>query len=174
VTIKGKRNLYLYLAIACFIGIIAIFVVDGYLGIYDTFYITAGEHEQEIEPDYWLRSKYQGYSYPYHIGAEWGETVHFRYEIDNRCFSSYSTLIMASVWKENEKIFDLFSEDRSIKPFSKVLVEWTLDSEELQARRFSVGEYTVKIERKGIERKIIVGYRSPSLEPLYPIIPSPR
>lgn len=168
---KGKRNFYLYLAIACFVGIIAIFVVDGYLGIYDTFYITAGEHEQEIEPDYWLRSKYQGYSYPYHIEVEWGEAVRFRYEIDNRCFSSYSTLIRASVWKENEKIFDLFSEDRSIKPFSKVLVEWTLDSEELKSRGFSVGEYTVKVERKGIERKIIVGYHSPSSGPLYPIIP---
>jgi len=30
-TIKSKGNLYLYLAIACFIGIIAIFVIDGYL-----------------------------------------------------------------------------------------------------------------------------------------------
>lgn len=169
-TIRGKRNLYLYLAVACFVGIIAIFVIDGYLGIYDTFYITAGEHEQEIAPDYWLRSK-KGYSYPYHVGTEWGETVRFRYEIDNRLFSSYSTFIRASVWKENKKIFDLFSEDRSIKPFAKVMVEWTLDSKELQSYGFGIGEYTVKVERKGIERKIIVGYHSPPSESLYPVIP---
>jgi len=68
---------------------------------------------------------------------------------------------VASVWKENEKIFDLFSEDRSIKPFDKVLVDWTLDSEELQSRGFSAGGYTVKIERKEIERKIFVNYRHP-------------
>jgi len=173
-TIRGKKNLYLYLAIACFVGIIAIFVIDGYLGIYDTFYITAGEREHKIDPDYWLHSKHEGYSYPYYTEAKWGEAVRFRYEIDNRYFSAYSILVRASVWKENKKIFDLFFEDRSIKPFGKVLVEWTLDSEELQSRGFSVGEYTVKIERKGIERKIIVGYRSPSLEPLYPIISSPR
>jgi len=172
-TIRGKKNLYLYLAIACFVGIIAIFVIDGYLGIYDTFYITVGEYEQKIELDYWLYTK-RGYSYPYHVEARSGQAVHFWYEIDNRHFSSYSTSIVASVWKENEKIFDLFSEDRSIKPFDKVLVEWTLDSEELQSRGFDVGEYTVKVERNGIERKIIVGYRSPSLEPLYPIISSPR
>jgi len=156
VPMKGKRNLYLILAIIFFVGIIAIFVVDGYLGIYDTFYITTGEHEQKVDPGYWLSHK-NGYNYY----AEWDQPVHFRYQIDNRCFSSYSTSIVASVWKENEKIFDLFSEDRSIKPFDKVLVDWTLDSEELQSRGFSAGGYTVKIERKEIERKIFVNYRHP-------------
>ena len=167
---KGKRNLYLYLAIACFVGIIAIFVIDGYLGIYDTFYITANEHEQEISPDYWLHSK-RGYSYPYHVGAEWGKTVRFRYEIDNRRFSSYSTPIKVSIWKENEKILDLFSEDKLIKPFDKVMVEWTLDSEQLQSQGFSAGEYTVKIEREGVERMIIVGYHVVRSESVYPIYP---
>jgi len=170
-TIKGKRNLYLYLAIACFVGIIAIFVVDGYLGIYDTFYITAGEHEQKIDSDYWMHTK-RGYSYPYHVEARWGQAVHFRYKIGNHHFSSYSTSIMASVWKENEKILDLFSEDRLIKPFDKVMVEWTLDSEQLQSQGFSAGgyteEYTVKIEREGVERKIIVGYHVTPPEPVYP------
>ena len=170
---KGKRNFYLYLAIVCFVGIIAIFVIDGYLGIYDTFYITAGEHEQEIAPDYWLRSKHNGYSYPYQVGAEWGETVHFRYEIDNRRFSSYSTFIYASLWKENKKLFDLFSEDRTIKAFYKTTVEWALDSEELQSRGFSVGEYTMKVEREGIERKIIVGYHVVDSELVYPVYPPP-
>ena len=169
---KGKRNLYLYLAIACFVGIIAIFVIDGYLGIYDTFYITANEHEQEISPDYWLHSK-RGYSYPYHVGAEWGKTVRFRYEIDNRRFSSHFTSIRVSVWKENKKILDLFSEDRLIKPFDKVMVDWTLDSEQLQSRGFSAGEYTVKIEREGVERKIIVDYHVTHAGSVYPIYPPP-
>jgi hypothetical protein len=171
---KGKRNLYLYLAIACFVGIIAIFVIDGYLGVYDTFYITANEHEQEISPDYWLHFKHRGYSYPYSVGAEWGRTVRFRYEIDNRRFSSYPTPIKATVWKENEKILDLFSEDRLIKPFDKAMVEWALDSEQLQSQGFSVGEYTVKIEREGMERKIIVGYHVTHSEPVYPIYPPPQ
>ena len=169
---KGKRNLYLYLAIACFIGIIAIFVIDGYLGIYDTFYIAANEHEQEIGPDYWLHSK-KGYSYPYHVGAEWDKTVRFRYEIDNRRFSSCATPIRASVWKENKKILDLFSEDKSIKPFKKAMVDWTLDSEQLQSQGFSAGEYTVKIEREGVERKVIVNYRTTRSETVAPIYPSP-
>lgn len=154
---KGKRNLYLILAITFFIGIIATFLVDGYIGIYDTFYITTGEHEQKVDPGYWLSHK-NGYNY----FPKWDQMVHFRYQIDNRRFSSYSTSIVASVWKENEKIFDLFSEDRSIKPFDKVLVNWTLDAEELQSMGFSAGAYTVKIERKEIERKIFVNYLQPA------------
>jgi len=168
---KGKRNLYLYLAIACFIGIIAIFV-DGYLGIYDTIHITTGEQEMTVKPEYWL-GRYPGEPEAYYAGADWGKKVFFRYEVDNRRFSSYSTSIQASLWKENEKVLDLFSEDKLIKSFDKAIVEWTLDSEELQSRGFDVGVYTVKIERKGVERWIIVAYRSLSSQQLYPVYPFP-
>jgi hypothetical protein len=157
-TIKSKRNLYL--AIACFIGIIAIFVIDGYLGIYDTIYITTGEQEMTVEPEYWLAQHPGAPEAYYYIGAEWGEKVFFRYELDNRRFSSYATSIQASVWKENEKVLDLFSQDKLIKPLDKAMAEWTLDSEKLWSGE-SYGEYTeytVKIERNGVERRIIVTY----------------
>ena len=42
-----RRHLFLYLALGCFAGLIAIFIVDGYVGIYDTVYVTAGEYEQK-------------------------------------------------------------------------------------------------------------------------------
>ena len=48
-----RRNLFLYLTLVCFFGLIAIFIIDGYMGIYDTVYITAGEREQKIESDVW-------------------------------------------------------------------------------------------------------------------------
>jgi len=47
-----RRYLFLYLTLACFFGLVAIFIVDGYIGIYDTLYITAGEREQTIEADF--------------------------------------------------------------------------------------------------------------------------
>ena len=50
-----RRNLFLYLTLVCFLGLIAIFIVDGYMGVYDTVYITAGEREQKIESDVWRR-----------------------------------------------------------------------------------------------------------------------
>lgn len=148
-----RRHLFLYLALVCFVGLIAIFIVDGYLGIYDTVYVTAGEYEQEIEPDQWLR-----YDRIWSTGVSWGEKAFFHYEVDNRRFSTYSTTIKASVWKENEKITELLAEDKVVKPFDKATVAWTLDSKELESRGFSQGQYTVKIERDGVERKIIVDY----------------
>lgn len=153
------RNLYLYLAIACFIGLIAIFIVDGYMGIYDTIYVTVGEQEQIIEPDYWLppRDIPAGFEIDYYIYADWGQKVFFRYEIDNRRFASYSTLIQASLWQENEKLFDLFSEEKSIGSFDKASMEWTLSSEDLEEPVPGISEaYTVKITHGEVARNIVV------------------
>jgi len=146
-----RRNLFLYLAIACFVGLIAIFIFDGYTGIYDTVYIITGEREQQIDPDYWQNQR-SGYSYPYYIGATAGEPVHFRYDIDNRRFSTYSTTVEASVWKSNERMADLFSQSVSVSAFDKVTMEWTLPAEMLETPVPGVAlEYTVKIKRGEIE-----------------------
>lgn len=167
-----RRNLFLYLALACFCGIIAIFIVDGYLGIYDTTYITAREYEYKIGPEYWL-SPPPRYEIAYSVRAEWSAPVHFRYEIDNRRLSTYSSPIQASVWKENEKVIDLFSEEKSIEPFGKVMVEWTLDSKQLESGGLSAGEYTVKIKHGEVERRIVVNFRYPA-EPVPPkAVPPP-
>jgi hypothetical protein len=162
-----RRNLFLYLALACFLSLIAIFIVDGYLGIYDTVYVTAGEQEQVIEPDYWL----QRYPLPpgaakmaYYMPAEWGQKVFFRYEIDNRRFSTYSTLVQASVWQENKKVLDLFSEEKSIGPFDKVTAEWTLLTQDLEQAGFGINgqtQYTIKINHGEVERGIVVDLRYP-------------
>jgi len=158
--IRG-RNLYLYLALACFVGIIAIFIADGYLGVYDTLYITVQEREREIEPDYWQQPRV------YSIGAEWGELVSFKYEIDSHRFSTYSTNVEASVWRSGEKIIELLNEDISIAAFDKVTVDWVLRAEELEEMGYGVGEYTIKIRRGEVERKIVLNYRYP-MEPVYP------
>ena len=170
-----RRNLFLYLAIACFVGIIAIFVVDGYLGVYDTVYVTTGEYEQEIGPDYWQGSQPRKYAYPYSIGAGWGEPVHFRYEIDNHFSSTYSATVEASVWKSNEKVIDLFSQDVSVAAFDKVTIDWTLPAQELERVGLGVGEYTVKIKRGEVELGwgIILSFRYLE-EPVYPkAVPPP-
>ena len=79
------RNLFLYLTLACFFGLIAIFIVDGYMGVYDTIYVTASERPQTIEADVWLRQD----SF-WSIGVNRDETASFRYEVDNRQFSNYT------------------------------------------------------------------------------------
>ena len=149
-----QKTLYLYLALACFLGIIAIFVVDGYLGVYDTVYITTGEREQEIEPDSWLEE--DRIRSP---GVGWGEEVFFRYEVDNRLFSTCSADIEVSVWHSQEKVRDLVSQQIQIAAFDTGRLEWEVDTGELLPGDIppeQTYEYTVIIKRGEVERKIIL------------------
>lgn len=165
-----RKGLFLYLALACFLALIAIFITDGYMGVYDTTYITVGEQQQVIEPDYWLQPyPPQPPGITYYISAEWGQKLFFRYEIDNRRFSPYSTLIQASVWQENEKLLDLFSGEKSIEPFDKVSVEWTLSAGDLgQPVAGTSSQYTVKISYGEVERDIVVSFYSTQGLPVPP------
>lgn len=156
------KNLYLYLALACFLGIVAIFVGDGYMGVHDTIYITAGEQEQVIEDDTWLQD--------YDIAAAsagWGEKVFFRYEVDNRLFSDYSAHIEVSLWHSQQKVLDILSQQLEIAAFAKGQVEFTVDTAELPAPE-QFAEYTVIIKRGQLERRIILflDERSPSKFPI--------
>jgi hypothetical protein len=164
---RGK--LFLYLALACFLALIVIFIADGYMGVYDATYVTTGEREEVIETDYWLRyPPSETYRVTYYVSAEWGQRVFFYYEIDNRQFSSYSTMVEASLWQENEKLLDLFSEQKTIEPFDKAVAEWTLSPDELEQPAVGVSsQYTVKISYGEVERNIVVGYYYPE-EPVYP------
>ena len=165
-----RKNLYLYLTLACFFGLIAIFIVDGYMGIYDTIYITAGEQEQKIEADAWLRQdKFRS------AGVNRGEKIFFRYEVDNRRFSSYTADMEVSVWHGQEKVGDLLSQPWSIAAFDKGQVEWVVDTPELLPESIPLEqryEFTVIIKRGEIERKIIV-YINPAPYELKPPIPVP-
>jgi len=157
-----RRNLYLYLTLACFIALLAIFVADGYLGIYDTLYITAGEREEKIEADFWLR---QGRGSPpdvdiaYYASTNWDEKVFLGYEVDNRWFSSYSADIEVSVWRSREKVRDLASQEMLVAAFDKGEVEWVLDTALIKPDDLSLEqtyEYTVIIKRGEIERRIVL------------------
>lgn len=171
---KNKSNLYLYLALACFVTILVIFVVDGYLGVYDIVYITVQEHEQVIEPDYWQQSWVKDGNQGYSLGASWGQSIPFRYEIDNRSFSTYSANVEVSVWRSGQQIKVLLDKKEvSIMPFEKTEIDWALHPEELERSGYGAGEYTVRIIRGDTERKIIISYYPQAS--VYPekVLPSP-
>ena len=164
------KNLFLYLTLACFFGLIAIFIVDGYMGIYDTIYITAGEWEDKIEPDFWLRE-----DNPRSTGVNRDEKVFFRYEVENHQFSSYAADVEVSVWQSQEKLHDLISQQILIAAFDKGQLEWVLDTTELVPSGVPAEQayqYTVVIKRGEIERKIIM-YVNPLAYPVKPV-PVPR
>lgn len=161
-----RGNLYLYLTLVCFVGIIAVFIVDGYLGVYDTVYVTAGEREQKIEPDYWLRG-----NYPWETSVDEGGKVSFRYELVNRQFSQYSANIEVTVWFEQTKLKDLISRQVVVDAFGKEELEWLVDTSELRPSGLSPGRsypFSVVIKRGEIERRIIV-YVSAMVVPPPPV-----
>jgi hypothetical protein len=157
-----RRGLFLYLTLACFLGLIAIFIVDGYMGIYDTIYVTAGEREEKIEADFWLRQSLRrpvGVKNAYYVSANWEEKIFFRYEVDNRRFSSYTAEIEVSVWHSQEKVYDLVSQHIQIGAFDKEQLEWVLDTAEFLPSDVPPEqsyEFTVIIKRGQVERNIIV------------------
>ncbi len=160
-----RRNLFLYLTLACFFGLIAIFIVDGYLGIYDTIYVTAGEQEEKVEPDFWLR---QDRSYSVWVNQD--EKVFFDYEVDNRRFSSYSAEIEVSVWHSQEKVLNLISQPISIAAFDKEQLEWVVDTTELLPSDIPPEqsyEFTVIINHGETERRVILSV-NPSPFPKLP------
>lgn len=151
---KKPKNLYLYLTIAFFLAIIAIFVFDGYMGLYDTITITTQEQEETIEPDRWLREHYSSYTW-----ADEGQDVHFYYELDNRTFSSYSADVEVAVWFGESKHSVLLSQPVNIEAFGKAELEWTVDTATLRPADIPENqdfEFSVIIERDGLERKMVV------------------
>ncbi len=161
------KFLYLYLTLACFFGLIAIFIVDGYMGIYDSLEITAGEQPQTIETDEWLRQEKFGVR---GVWVNWDEKIFFDYEVDNRRFSSYSAEIEVSVWHSQEKVADLVSQHMQIGAFDKGQLEWVLDTVELKPDDISPEqsyEFTVIINRGETERRVIL-FVNPSPFPKLP------
>lgn len=169
-----RRDLYLYLTLLCFFAIIAIFVVDGYMGVYDTVTVTAGERPQKIDPDFWLRPE----ALTYETWVAWGEKVFFSYEIANHRLTGYSTEVNASVWRSQEKVRDLITQTVSANGLQSVRVEWLVDTAELVpggiAQGQSAVQYSIRINRDNIERRIILNINPGSFPvPPKPVLPRP-
>ena len=166
------KNLYLYLTLACFLGLILVFIFDGYMGVYDTLTVKSGEYqEQKIDADEWTQ-RYRDFS----TAVEWDGKAFFRYEVYNRWFSTYMTDVEVSVWREQEKVSDLIAQEMSIDSFGKGQVEWVLDTAELVPADIPPEQgyqFTVVIRRGEIERKVIT-HINPTPYPPKPIIAPPR
>lgn len=172
-----RRNLFLYLALACFLGLLVVFVVDGYLGVYDTLSVTSGEQSFLIEPDFWLgRGRPWGVGEEaYYLSANREDKMSFRYEVDNRRFSSYEAVFEVSVWRRQVKIDDLLSQAVSVAAFDKGEWQWVLDNADFIPADIlpeQYYQYTLSIKRGEVERRIIINV-NPSLYPPKAEIPAP-
>lgn len=158
---KGKV-VYLYLAIVCFFGLVAILIFDGYVGVYDTILLAAGERAETVVPDYWLR---QGVPLPgetriaYYTAATQGDRLDFRYEIDNRQFGAYQADVSVSVWQMRRKVEDIATKPVDVSPFARGEVAWTVEPARFKPSDLGAGQsydFSIVISRGNIERQVVV------------------
>lgn len=161
-----QKNLFLYLAAACFIGIILIFVFDGYMGLYDTLSVTSGETTQAIDTEQWTNQEKWGY--PMQIGIVYDGKASFNYEIANRRFSSYQTAVDVTVWRDQEKVSGVLSREIKVKAFGVENISWTLDAAALVPGGITAEgkSFTVKIRLGDTERSVVVYVYSVSVPKL--------
>jgi len=165
---RRRRNLYLYLALACFFGLIAVLVFDGYIGVYDRLTTTSGEREINFEEDRWDEYEQEWWG----PNPNWGDEVFFSYEIDNRTFREYNSDLNVSLWQSQNKLADLTSDELTIASFEAKTVEWSFDTAEFLPEEPVQGQaynYTVKIMLGEVEHNILI-----SINPVfYEIKPAP-
>jgi len=165
------RNLYLYLTLACFVGIILIFIFDGYLGVYDSLEIASGEFPQTIEPDRWPEDE----KYPYYstVNVQQGGIIAFTYEVQNRTFSAYSADVEVTVSHEQEQVAVLLSQPLTVTSFDEAQLGWVLDAAEFIPAGFTSDQrydLSVLIKRGDVERNVIIYIRGDSYPPKPEII----
>ena len=147
------KNIFLILAVACFIGIILIFFFDGYMGLYDTLTMTSGEQTQSIAPEQWVN--FEKNNFPPQLYVNNTGIVSFSYKIDNRRFSSYQADVSISLWQNQQEIKDVLSQSINVKAFGQETLAWEIDPQAILPPNPVDGTYTLEINRGDIQRDIV-------------------
>jgi ABC-type amino acid transport substrate-binding protein len=164
------KTLYLYLALACFVGIIVIFVFDGYIGVYDTLDMDNGQYRMRIEPDQWDTDRYGGLA---GTNVDRGGRINFTYTVENHRFSTFKSDIQISLYYLQEKVSDVYSGEIEAAAFNNGTIDWSVNANEIVPAVFPSDQaYNayILLKRGDVEHRINI-YVNPS----YPVktIPVP-
>ena len=168
--VKRCKNLSLYLALVCFVGLILIFIFDGYMGVYDSLVMDNGQYQQTVEADQWAQS--DRYAYRASTNVDRSGKVDFAYKIDNHRFSEYEVEVYVSLWHNQDKLSDLIAGTLAAAPFSSGELKWSIDAAELVPADFPAEQsynVNIHIQRAGIEREVVINI-NPSPYPPKPVI----
>lgn len=165
------KTLYLFLALACFLGIILIFVFDGYMGVYDSIVMDNGQFQQKVEADRWDSEKF---GYLASTSVERGGGIEFTYTVENHRFSTYTANVGVSLWYGQEKLLDLANAEISAGAFSSGELTWTLETADLVPEDYPEDQgyfLDMIIIRGGIERRINININPSAFPKPVPVIP---
>ena len=167
---KKHRSLFLYLALVCFIGIILIFVFDGYMGVYDSLVMDNGQYPQTVEAEQWVQQ--DKYAYRASTNIDRGGKVDFTYRVENHRFSEYEADVFVSLWYNQEKLADLVTQTLAVASFGSGELKWSMKASEVVPADYPPEQsYNVNIiiQRGAIERKVNI-FINPSPYPPKPVI----
>ncbi|HTY81856.1 MAG TPA: hypothetical protein VMB24_03655 [Dehalococcoidales bacterium] len=148
---RKHNNIFLILALLCFLGIVAIFIFDGYIGVYDTLAVNNGQYTQTVTPDQWGQPERYGGSF--NAGIPGNGSATFTYTMENHRFNKYNSRLDATLVYNEQIVLNLFGRDISIPAFGKQSFEWTLSAADVPMQyRNVVG--TIKIVSGNIQRQV--------------------
>ena len=151
------NKIYLFLALACFLGIVLIFIFDGYMGVYDSVVMDNGQFPQTITADQWQQQEKFGY-YP-SVSVDRNGAANITYTVENHRFSSYTAEVTVSIYSGVDKIADLATGQVSAGAFNKGEFTWVLKPADfIPASLPSDQSYNMNmvIKRGDVERRIMV------------------
>ncbi|MCJ7605187.1 MAG: hypothetical protein MUO19_04035 [Dehalococcoidales bacterium] len=167
-----RRNLYLYLALACFLGILLIFVFDGYMGVYDKLTADNGQYRQTFGGEQWDQPEDRGYLST--VNAERGGVIDFTYGINNNRFTRYSNPVRVYLETSSNTTMELLNTDISAGAFGSDEIAWSLDPERWLPVDYPLDTQlraTMTIEHGNFTREITVSMARSSTKEV--IIPPP-
>ena len=159
-----RKNLYLFLALACFAGIILVFIFDGYFGVYDSLYMDNGQYPRKVEPDQWDGD--EEYRYLQSTDLQRGGLLEFTYTLENHRFKEYAAQMEVAYSHNREPVDGTVSEYITAGSFKEAEVTWTVRADDLVPAGLAVDQsYNVNmvITRGDVEREILINiYPSPN------------
>jgi hypothetical protein len=156
-TAKRHNNLFLFLALACFLGIVIIFIADGYMGLYDTLLMDTGQYKQTITADQWAQP--ERYGGAFNVGVPSNGNVDFTYTIENHRFSAFDAPIQVTLLYNDINIKDVLSQEIAVPAFGKQELKWSINAANLYSANMTVGQsynYNLQIKRGNITREVIL------------------
>ncbi len=152
--VRPGKNLYLYLALACFLGIVLIFFFDGYVGVYDSLKADNGTYIQEVSAEQWQST--DRYAGPFSMSIDASGSLAFTYRVDNRRFTGYSAPVTVTLTDGTGQTTEVTRQTLTAGAFRSGEVSWTLRSADLPPVGATNGTVMVEltIQRGSVTRSL--------------------
>jgi hypothetical protein len=151
------KTLYLLLALACFLGIIVIFIFDGYLGVYDTLRIDNGQFPQTITTEQWQQQ--EEFGYPPSVSVDRDRSVNLTYTVENHRFSAYSADVRVSLFYGVDKVGDVTAGRVESRAFGSGEFTFVVNAGDFLPADYPTDQsynLNMLIERGDVERRVMV------------------